>query len=393
MLIATDCLSEGINLQDGFTAVVHYDLAWNPTRHEQREGRVDRFGQLAPTVRAVTYYGEDNGIDGIVLDVLIRRHEKIKRSTGVSVPVPVDSTTVMKAIWESLLLRGTEPEQLDPRPRRGHHQHDRPTPSEAVDQRRRTGEGVPLPVPAGRHCKPDAVEAALADVRRSLGGPADAESFTRDALSPAVRAARRHRRRVHRPHRHPAPRGARPAARPPRSHRLRFHRSLPAPPGDPVLTRTDPTVEALARYVLDAALDPQLPDAAAPGPARRRHPHHRRAQRHHPAGGPLPRRARRARLAHAPSPRSPRTPSSWPSPPPATTSTWLDTDRDRRAARRPRRPATSTTTSPAPNCSRALDRLPDLHEHLDRAGKPSPPTPSTSTAPCGAAAATRLRAA
>ncbi len=32
LLIATDCLSEGINLQDGFTAVVHYDLAWNPTR-------------------------------------------------------------------------------------------------------------------------------------------------------------------------------------------------------------------------------------------------------------------------------------------------------------------------------------------------------------------------
>jgi len=31
LLIATDCLSEGINLQDGFTAVVHYDLAWNPT--------------------------------------------------------------------------------------------------------------------------------------------------------------------------------------------------------------------------------------------------------------------------------------------------------------------------------------------------------------------------
>lgn len=30
LLIATDCLSEGINLQDGFSAVVHYDLAWNP---------------------------------------------------------------------------------------------------------------------------------------------------------------------------------------------------------------------------------------------------------------------------------------------------------------------------------------------------------------------------
>ena len=48
LLIATDCLSEGINLQEHFDAVVHYDLSWNPTRHEQREGRVDRFGQTEP---------------------------------------------------------------------------------------------------------------------------------------------------------------------------------------------------------------------------------------------------------------------------------------------------------------------------------------------------------
>ena len=45
VLVATDCLSEGINLQEDFDAVVHYDLSWNPTRHEQREGRVDRYGQ------------------------------------------------------------------------------------------------------------------------------------------------------------------------------------------------------------------------------------------------------------------------------------------------------------------------------------------------------------
>src|SRR5690606_21493294 len=50
VLVATDCLSEGINLQEHFDAVVHYDLSWNPTRHEQREGRVDRFGQPRETV-------------------------------------------------------------------------------------------------------------------------------------------------------------------------------------------------------------------------------------------------------------------------------------------------------------------------------------------------------
>ena len=50
VLVATDCLSEGINLQHLFTGVLHYDLPWNPNRLEQREGRVDRFGQPADTV-------------------------------------------------------------------------------------------------------------------------------------------------------------------------------------------------------------------------------------------------------------------------------------------------------------------------------------------------------
>jgi superfamily II DNA/RNA helicase len=76
VLVCTDCLSEGINLQDSFNAVVHYDLSWNPTRHEQREGRVDRYGQASTTVRVVTYYGVDNQIDGLVLDVLLKKHRR-----------------------------------------------------------------------------------------------------------------------------------------------------------------------------------------------------------------------------------------------------------------------------------------------------------------------------
>src|SRR5205807_10526361 len=88
VLVATDCLSEGINLQEGFDAVIHHDLSWNPTRHEQREGRVDRFGQPSAKVRLLTYYGKDNPIDGIVLDVLVRKSSEIRRSLGVSVPFP-----------------------------------------------------------------------------------------------------------------------------------------------------------------------------------------------------------------------------------------------------------------------------------------------------------------
>ncbi len=102
VLVCTDCLSEGINLQEHFDAVLHYDLSWNPTRHEQREGRVDRYGQPSPTMRVITYYGVDNQIDGIVLDVLMRKHRTIRNSLGISVPVPVDTDQVVEAIFEGL---------------------------------------------------------------------------------------------------------------------------------------------------------------------------------------------------------------------------------------------------------------------------------------------------
>lgn len=104
VLVATDCLSEGVNLQDLFTAVLHYDLPWNPNRLEQREGRVDRFGQRAPEVKACLLYGADNPIDGIVLDVLLRKVREIKKATGISVPFPEDSQSVIDTITQALLL-------------------------------------------------------------------------------------------------------------------------------------------------------------------------------------------------------------------------------------------------------------------------------------------------
>lgn len=265
LLIATDCLSEGINLQDGFTAVVHYDLAWNPTRHEQREGRVDRFGQQAPVVRTVTYYGEDNGIDGIVLEVLIRRHENIKRSIGVSVPIPVDSSTVMKAIWESLLLRGKDAEQLTldfadatsaSLAEKVETEWINVAEREKVSRSRFRQAGL----------RPDTVERALAEVRRALGGQADVETFTRSALS-LLNATITDTDDGFIAQTATLPAAVRDQIPPIKNARLHFHRSFPVPNGHSVLTRTDTTVEALSRYVLDAALDTRL-DATA-RPARR----------------------------------------------------------------------------------------------------------------------------
>ncbi len=105
ILVATDCLSEGVNLQEQFTAVVHYDLSWNPTRHEQREGRVDRFGQQAATVKTLMLYGDDNPIDGAVLQVIIRKAESIRKALGVSVPAPENEERYMQAILNTVLLR------------------------------------------------------------------------------------------------------------------------------------------------------------------------------------------------------------------------------------------------------------------------------------------------
>lgn len=106
VLVATDCLSEGINLQDQFTAVLHYDLPWNPNRLEQREGRVDRYGQTAPKVKAIRYFTPDSPVDGVVIDVLLNKAREIHRTLGTHVPVPEESESVTQAVLNALFLRG-----------------------------------------------------------------------------------------------------------------------------------------------------------------------------------------------------------------------------------------------------------------------------------------------
>lgn len=104
VLIATDCLSEGINLQEFFTAVLHFDLPWNPNRLEQREGRVDRYGQAADTVYAYLLWGEDNPIDTVVLKVLIKKVRDIQKATGVSIVIGQDNQSIMDAVLKEVLL-------------------------------------------------------------------------------------------------------------------------------------------------------------------------------------------------------------------------------------------------------------------------------------------------
>ena len=55
LLIATDCISEGQNLQD-CDAVLNYDIHWNPVRLIQRFGRIDRIGSRSQSVRMLNYW-------------------------------------------------------------------------------------------------------------------------------------------------------------------------------------------------------------------------------------------------------------------------------------------------------------------------------------------------
>ncbi|WP_242343611.1 helicase-related protein [Anaeromyxobacter terrae] len=180
LLVATDCLSEGVNLQGHFDAVVHYDLSWNPTRHEQREGRVDRFGQKSPVVRATLIYGANNPVDGAVLEVILRKAEKIRQELGVPVPLPDESHSLTQALMRAVFLR---------------HKSDRKqrvldfseTPeARAIDDRWRDAAIVAKAnrtVFAQRRLRPDDVLPEWQKTLSAIGGEGDVERFTGRSLA------------------------------------------------------------------------------------------------------------------------------------------------------------------------------------------------------------------
>ncbi|MEW6352474.1 MAG: helicase-related protein [Thermodesulfobacteriota bacterium] len=105
ILITTDCLSEGVNLQEGFDSVVHYDLPWNPNRLEQREGRVDRFGQATPRVKSLLLFGTNNLIEAKVLMVLLRKSRLIRERLGFGMRLPIEDRFLERYIIGSDAVR------------------------------------------------------------------------------------------------------------------------------------------------------------------------------------------------------------------------------------------------------------------------------------------------
>ena len=71
LLIATDCISEGQNLQD-CDAVLNYDIHWNPVRLIQRFGRIDRIGSRNQSVRMLNYWPTAD------MDVYLRLESRVQ---------------------------------------------------------------------------------------------------------------------------------------------------------------------------------------------------------------------------------------------------------------------------------------------------------------------------
>jgi hypothetical protein len=261
VLVATDCLSEGVNLQDHFDAVVHYDLPWNPTRLEQREGRVDRYGQPSSNVKVATIFGVDNVIDEIVLEVLLRKHRKIRTELGISIPVPGSNDEFIETIFERLFARDNSQLSLFAKPVQEaqlalFEEWDRAAEKEKVSRTRYAQHTIST----------DEVAAELASVHSAVGSSADVARFVRVAVSALGGTVNGD--------------GATAAGEPVRLGLAEIPRAardligidtdtvlgryqLPLRDKELYLSRTQPLVEGLAAYLFDAALDAHATSPAA----------------------------------------------------------------------------------------------------------------------------------
>jgi SNF2 family DNA or RNA helicase len=86
ILIATDAAREGVNLQNHCANLFHFDVPWNPSRMEQRNGRIDRKLQRSAVVSCY-YFVLPQRAEDRVLDVLVKKTATIQKELGSLSPV------------------------------------------------------------------------------------------------------------------------------------------------------------------------------------------------------------------------------------------------------------------------------------------------------------------
>ncbi|CAM5772381.1 DEAD/DEAH box helicase [Bosea minatitlanensis] len=257
ILVATDCLSEGINLQQLFDTVVHYDLSWNPTRHQQREGRVDRFGQPAELVRSIMMFSPDSAIDGAVLDVILRKAEEIRKATGVTVPLPDERGPVTDALMSAMMLRrgGHKQLTLDLRLEDGTKVMEARWRDASENEKKSRARF------AQNAMKPAEVAPEWDKVRSLLGSPEDTRLFVERAMS-RFGVPLEKKRNVYIAHVHALQQALKERLEQRGLEKsVRLAAAEPAPSGTSLLTRTHPLTASLAESLVEASLDQEaLPD-------------------------------------------------------------------------------------------------------------------------------------
>ena len=108
ILIATDCISEGQNLQDCDT-VVNYDIHWNPVRVIQRFGRIDRIGSRAKAVHMMNYWPTSNLEDYLRLQSRVQSRMALADATATGHD---DLLEQEESIQSELNFRDTQLKQL-----------------------------------------------------------------------------------------------------------------------------------------------------------------------------------------------------------------------------------------------------------------------------------------
>ena len=98
LLIATDCISEGQNLQD-CDYLINYDIHWNPVRIIQRFGRIDRIGSVNKTIQLVNYWPD------ISLDEYIKLKERVENRMVIADVTATGDDNVLTAKSNDIAYR------------------------------------------------------------------------------------------------------------------------------------------------------------------------------------------------------------------------------------------------------------------------------------------------
>lgn len=104
ILIATDAAREGLNLQAHCHHLFHFDVPWNPSRMEQRNGRIDRKLQPQPVVYCHYFFYRQRPEDRVIA-ALVRKSERIKEELG-------SMNTVLDTRLVKTMQRGIHRDQI-----------------------------------------------------------------------------------------------------------------------------------------------------------------------------------------------------------------------------------------------------------------------------------------